>query len=155
MKNRFEGGVFSENEYNRFNQWGIDRVAQYLKEKGYAIVEKDTEDYDVDITAVKNGKTFLFEAEVKRGYPFSCEKDFKFDTVSFLGRKKKYHEKHDEGFYYCIVCYETSCVLSCHSSDIYKEGQRQLKTMSKKSRKGLDEFYLVPKEKCTFTLLEK
>lgn len=155
MKNKFEGGIFSEKEYNRSNQWGIDRVAEYLKSNGYTIIEKDTEDYDVDITATKGGKTFLFEAEVKRGYPFSCEKDFKFDTVSFLGRKKKYHNRHSEGFFYCIVCYETSCVLSCHSSDIYKDNQRQLKTLSKKSRRGLDEFYLVPKEKCKFTLLGK
>lgn len=155
MKNKFEGGIFSEKEYNRSNQWGIDKVAEYLKGKGYKIIEKDTEDYDVDITATKDGKTFLFEAEVKRGYPFSCEKDFKFDTVSFLGRKKKYHKRHEEGFFYCIVCYETSCVLTCHSSDIYKEEQRQLKTLSRKARKGLDEFYLVPKEKCKFTLLGK
>jgi len=155
MKNKFEGGVFSEKEYNRSNQWGIDKVAQYLKLNGYSIIEKDVEDYDVDITATKNGKTFLFEAEVKRGYPFSGEQDFKFDTVSFLGRKKKYHKRHEEGFFYCIVCYETSCVLSCHSSDIYKEEQRQLKRLSNKARKGLDEFYLVPKEKCKFTLLDK
>lgn len=155
MKNKFEGGIFSEKEYNRSNQWGIDKVAEYLKNSGYTILEKDTEDYDVDITAVKDGKTFLFEAEVKRGYPFSSQEDFKFDTVSFLGRKKKYHNRHKEGFFYCVVCYETSCVLSCHSSDIYKEEQRQLKRLSKKSRKGLDEFYLVPKEKCKFTLLGK
>ena len=32
MRNKFEGGIFSENEYNRSNQWGIDKVAQYLQQ---------------------------------------------------------------------------------------------------------------------------
>jgi hypothetical protein len=151
MTRKFKAGIFSDKEYKRSNQWGIDRVAEYLVNKGYSIVEKE-EDYDVDITAVKNGKIYLFEAEVKRGYPFTSVEDFKFPTVSFLGRKKKYHKKHESGFHYCVVCFETGCIISCHSSDIYIEEQRQLKTISKENRKkGLDEFYLVPKEKCTFT----
>jgi hypothetical protein len=47
--------------------------------------------------------------EVKHKYPFTdATESFKFDTVSFLGRKKKYGD-----FWYVIVCGETEALLLC------------------------------------------
>lgn len=149
-KGKYGARKFSKEQYKRNDKWGIDRIIDFLKSRGFTIEPKDKEDFQVDIIARKNKKTFFYEAEVKSGYPFTGSSDFKFPTVSFLGRKKKFHDKCEGGFYYCIVCKETETILYCHSSKIYKEEYRQLKTINTSYRQGLDEFYLVPKELCKF-----
>jgi hypothetical protein len=154
-RRKYGAGKFSKESYNKNDKWGIDRITEFLKRKGFTIHDKEEEDYKVDILAEKNGKLFHYEAEVKSGYPFTCVDDFKFPTVSFLGRKKKFHNNIEGGFYYCIVCKETEAILYCHSSKIYNEDYRQLKTINTKLRKGLDEFYLVPKEVCDFVEMKK
>ena len=152
MGRKFKAGEFSPHQYKVNNEWGISRVITHLKRKGFEIIEKEEEDYQIDIEAVKDGKTYYYEAEVKTGYPFTDADTFKFPTVSFLGRKKKYHERCG-GFYYAIVCRETECLLYCHSSVIYQEEFREIRTINTKHRKGKDEFYRVPKHLCTFVAL--
>jgi hypothetical protein len=154
-RRKFKAGEFSEHQYKTNNEWGIERVTKFLESRDFLVWDKDIEDYDVDIVAEKNGKLFYYEAEVKTGYPFTSVEDFKFPTVSFLGRKKKYHKRYEEGFYYCIVARETESIVYCHSSEIYKEEYRQIKTINTKHRKGIDEFYLVPKENCSFILMNE
>ena len=151
MRNRkYSGGKFSPEQYKNCNDFGISRITNYLKSRGYNVHEKEEEDYDVDIVAEKDGKIFKYEAETKSHYPFTSVEDYKFDTVSFLGRKKKYHERHKEGFYYCILCIETECLVYCHSSKIFKDEYKIERELNTKHRKGADEFYLVPKEDCSF-----
>jgi len=153
-RRKYAAGKFSKESYTNNDKWGIEKITSFLKKRGYIIHEKEKEDYGVDILAEKNGKFFYYEAEVKSGYPFTCVDDFKFPTVSFLGRKRKFHKNIEDGFYYCIVCKETEAILYCHSSKIYNEDYRKLKTINTKLRKGLDEFYLVPKEVCNFVKMK-
>lgn len=153
-KRKYAAGEFSPEQYKNNNEWGIARITKHLRDNGFTVVDKEVEDYDVDILAYKNGKEYRYEAEVKTGYPFSGVNDFKFPTVSFLGRKKKYHTRSKNGFYYAIVCRETEAIVYCHSDLIYKEEHRQIKTINTAHRKGIDEFYLVPKEECSWAQLK-
>jgi len=152
---KYKAGQFSPEQYASNNEWGIARITKHLRDNGFEVVDKEIEDYDVDIIATKDGKEFRYEAEVKTGYPFTGVDDYKFDTVSFLGRKKKYHKRSENGFYYAIVCKETEAIVYCHSEKIYKEEYRQIKTIKTAHRKGIDEFYLVPKNLCSFAVLSK
>ena len=151
MENRkLKAGEYSKHQYEVNNKWGIDRITSYLKSRGFNVHDKAEEDYDVDIIADKGGHTFKYEAEVKTGYSFTCKEDYRFDTVSFLGRKKKYHTRNKNGFYYCIVCKETESIVYCHSSDIYKDEYKIIRQINTSHRQGTDEFYLVPKNICSF-----
>jgi len=141
---------FSPEQYERCNDFGISIIEDYLRSRDYIIHEKEEEDYDIDITSEKDGVIFKYEAEVKTRYSFTSKEDYRFDTVSFLGRKKKYHDNNAEGFYYCIVCAETKCILYCHSSKIYKESYKVVLNINTDYREGTDVFYLVPKEDCSF-----
>jgi hypothetical protein len=140
---------FVQASYDRNDDWGKEVLVRWLEMHGsrFNIIEKEKEDYKVDILALdtKADKLVSFEVEVKHGYPFTDAESFKFDTVSFLGRKKKYGD-----FWYVIVCGETEALLLCHSLEIYKEEYREIKTIATNERNGLDEFYRVPKEKCLF-----
>lgn len=149
MKRKYEAQKFSRESYEMNDQWGIDKITRYLTARNFFVWDKEVEDYDVDILAEKNGKIFRYEAEVKTGYSFTSVEDFRFPTVSFLGRKKKFHND-EEGFYYCIVSRETECIVYCHSSTIYNPEYKEVKEINTEYRKGLDEFYLVPKELCSF-----
>lgn len=140
---------FVKASYDRNDEWGKEVLVRWLKRHGgrFNIIEKEKEDYKVDVLALdtQTDKLVGFEVEVKHKYPFTDAKSFKFDTVSFLGRKKKYGD-----FWYVIVCGETEALLLCHSLEIYKEEYREIKTITTNERNGLDEFYRVPKEKCLF-----
>ena len=145
---------FVQASYDRNDDWGKEVLVRWLEMHGsrFNIIEKEKEDYKVDILALdtKADKLVSFEVEVKHGYPFTDAESFKFDTVSFLGRKKKYGD-----FWYVIVCGETEALLLCHSLEIYKEEYREIKTIATNERNGLDEFYRVPKEKCLFYMAHK
>ena len=146
---KYKARKFVQASYDRNDDWGKDVLVRWLKMHGgrFAIIEKEKEDYKVDILALdtKADKLVSFEVEVKHGYPFTDAESFKFDTVSFLGRKKKYGD-----FWYVIVCGETESLLLAHSFEIYKEEYREIKTIATNERNGLDEFYRVPKSKCLF-----
>ena len=151
---KYNARKFVQASYDRNDDWGKEVLVRWLKMHGgrFAIIEKEKEDYKVDILALdtKADKLVSFEVEVKHGYPFTDAKSFKFDTVSFLGRKKKYGD-----FWYVIVCGETESLLLAHSFEIYKEEYREIKTIATNERNGLDEFYRVPKEKCLFYTIGK
>jgi hypothetical protein len=151
---KYNARKFVQASYDRNDDWGKEVLVRWLKMHGgrFAIIEKEKEDYKVDILALdtKADKLVSFEVEVKHGYPFTDAESFKFDTVSFLGRKKKFGD-----FWYVIVCGETEALLLAHSFEIYKEEYREIKTIATNERNGLDEFYRVPKEKCLFYTIGK
>ncbi len=146
---KYNARKFVQASYDRNDDWGKEVLLRWLKSYGtrFTIIDKDKEDYKVDIVVLdtKADKLMSFEVEVKHGYPFTDEESFKFDSVSFLGRKKKYGD-----FWYAIVCAETEAILIAHSYEIYKEEYREIKTIATTERNGLDEFYRVPKDKCIF-----
>lgn len=146
---KYKARKFVQASYDRNDDWGKEVLVRWLKMHGgrFTIIEKEKEDYKVDVMALDNkaDKLMGFEVEVKHGYPFTDSDSFKFDTVSFLGRKKKYGD-----FWYVIVCGETEALLLAHSFEIYKEEYREIKTIATNERNGLDEFYRVPKSKCLF-----
>ena len=139
-------GKFVESSYDRNNSFAIDIINKFLIDKGYTIVEK-VEDYGIDIEATKDGKTHMFEAEVKTGRSFTTRDSFPFPTVSFLARKKKWK---DIGFWYIIVCKETNYALVANSNDIFKDEYLETLIINTEERKGVDNFYRVPKDKCKF-----
>jgi len=146
---KYNARKFVQASYDRNDDWGKEILVRWLKSYGsrFTILDKEKEDYKVDIVVLdtKADKLMSFEVEVKHGYPFTDEESFKFDSVSFLGRKKKYGD-----FWYAIVCAETEAILIAHSFEIYKEEYREIKTIATTERNGLDEFYRVPKDKCIF-----
>lgn len=144
---KYPGRKFSKKDYDKNNDWGMAVLKDVLVARGYEIVGKDQEDYDIDIVAVRNGQAEFFEVEVKHNYPWTDRSDFKFDTVSFLGRKRKWN---DLNFWYCVICAETESIIFAQSSAIFKEENRTIKTVSSENRSGIDEFYMLPKEKCFF-----
>ena len=142
-----EGGKFVKESYEEENDWSIQHFSRILQMREYEVINKPKEDYRVDITAFKDGKESYYEVEVKKGYPFTSEEDFKFPTVSFLARKKKWAEI---GFWYVIICKETLSMVMCHSDEIFKDEYRVHRNVSTSQRKGSDIMYHVPKEKCIF-----
>jgi hypothetical protein len=145
---KFNARKFSQRSYNENDRFAKEVVKDFLGSLDWVNEIVDVEDYFVDLEVVdQDGRSHFFEAEVKSGYPFTGAHDFKFDSVSFLGRKKKW-EKH--GFYYCIVCRETESICLAHSKDIFKQEYKEIRSINKRDRSGLDAFYRVPKEHCSW-----
>lgn len=140
-------GKFSRASYDANNQWGIDQLSSFIVSKGFEIIPKRGEDYGIDIAAIRAGEIVYLEAEVKTNYPWTCREDFKFPTVSFLARKKKWDHVT---FWYVVICRETGAFVMCKSDDIFKEEYRTVKHINTQHRKGIDVTYNVPKEKCIF-----
>jgi hypothetical protein len=143
----YQARKFVKSDYDKNDDWGKDIVRKILLHRGYQIDEKPEEDYDIDFVAIRNGEREFFEVEVKHKYSWTGREDYRFDTVSFLGRKKKWEHK---GFWYLIICAETEALVIANSNRIYKDEYRQVKHVNTGSRRGLDEFYLVPKDRCYF-----
>jgi len=115
--------------YTRSNAWGIEQVQKLLTQHGYTILAK-YEDYGLDIKAEKDSIIEFYEVETRTKRPFTNQHDFQFDTVSFLARKEKWK---DIGFWYVIVCRETSAFIKCHSSVVFRNRlRRTLKSIQKK-----------------------
>ena len=111
----YKARKFNKNTYNEYDNFAKEKIIVFLTKKGHKIINKK-EDYNHDLVTCKNSVNYYFELEVKIGYPFTSKKDYKFNTVSFLGRKKRLHDLNP--FYYLIICKETNCVLFCDSNDI-------------------------------------
>jgi hypothetical protein len=60
-KRKYGAGEFSPEQYKNNNEWGIARITQHLRDNGFEVVDKEVEDYDVDILAYKNGKQYRYE----------------------------------------------------------------------------------------------
>ena len=143
---------FVPQSYERNNQKGIDKFTEYLRKRGHSVQDKEEEDYDVDIISYDiHQAPHKFEIEMKHGYPFTTRQSFRFPTVSFLARKKKWNIQ--EGFWYVIICGETDYFISCHSSVIYKPEYLVEKNIRTRERHGFDKMYHVPKDLCYFSKL--
>ena len=105
------------------------------------------EDYDIDVIAYKDGVKYRIEVEVKNTY-FENQETYPFDTVSFLGRKKKY--SNPGMFYYFLLSTKHNSFLYCESDIIYQEKHKETATVNTSQRYGEDLFYRVPKELCKF-----
>ena len=143
---------FVPNSYGRSDDWAVSKIKGFLVTKGYRILEKDAEDFAIDIAADRHGKIEYFEVETKTGYPFTGKDDYPFDTVSFLARKKKWASA---GYWYVILCRETLAFLMCNSNEIYQDKHFIKLGIDSAERKGNDEFYRVPKDKCYWYKLEE
>jgi hypothetical protein len=144
---RTKAGIFRKDSYDLNNDSAISKVQKYLEDNGFTVEEKEVEDYDIDVIANKDGLEYRIEVEVKNTY-FEDEETYPFDTVSFLGRKKKYS---DPGmFYYFLLSTKHNSFLYCESDIIYKEKHKETATVNTSQRYGEDLFYRVPKELCKF-----
>jgi hypothetical protein len=149
MDKRKSPSLFVPKSYHRSNKWALNLFCQYLIKKKFEIINSE-ENYGLDITAKFKNKVFYFEIETKTGYKFTSKKDFKFGTVSFLARKKKWA---DLGFLYVIICRETRYAILCHSKVIYQDKYKTDLTINSAERIGSDEFYRVPKDICKWVNL--
>jgi hypothetical protein len=147
MRMKYSARKFVQESYDRNDEWGKSIVLRWLStyEDRFHVIQKQGEDYGVDIQVNAGENVISFEVEVKHGYPFTSADTFPFDSVSFLGRKRKFGK-----FWYVVVCAETEAICICHSDEIYQEKYREIKTIATSERNGLDEFYRVPKDKCSF-----
>lgn len=143
---KFAARKFVQESYDTNDAYGKAVVTAWLKTQDWVDHIIDEEDYGIDLEVIDhNGRSQFFEAEVKGNYPWTDKDSFKFDTVSFLGRKKKWEGK---GFYYVLVCAETQALCIAHSSEIFKEEYREVRRIKTGHRNGLDAFYRVPKDIC-------
>jgi hypothetical protein len=137
---------FIQESYDRNNSWSIELVSNFFKHKGYSI-HNEEEDYNIDFSIKKGDIHKHIEVEVKSNYPFRSKEDFRFSTVSFLGRKEKWK---DLDFLYIIVCAETKYAVACNSKHIFQEKFREKIYLNHYEREGYDTLYRVPKEDCLF-----
>ena len=144
---RTRAGVFRQDDYDELNDLSIKKVSSYLERRGYLVPYKK-EDYDIDIVAYKGDQEYRVEVEVRTKLTWTSENDFPFDTVSFLGRKKKYQD--NKPFWYFLVSNDMKHFLYCSSDDIFKEEYRKVKKINTEKRFGTDSAYHVPKHKCHF-----
>lgn len=135
---------FVQESYDDNDALAKELLINFLVGRGHTIISQE-EDYGIDIATEKDNQLWWFEAEMKNGRPWTVKEDFPFDTVSFLGRKKKW-----DNYFYFIICKETGAALYCHSNDIYKEEYKVNLFINTSQRKGTDLFYRVPKEECIF-----
>ena len=143
---------FVQESYNENDVFAKLLFSAYISAKNHCIKSIE-ENYYHDIVTEKDGDDYYFELEVKHNYPFTSSDTFKFDTVSFLGRKKRLHDI--QPFYYIIVCAETEWAISCHSNDIYEESNIEELDINTSHRTGKDLMYRVDKIKCKFFNLNK
>lgn len=143
---------FDKKSYNENDEYAKKRITKFLIKRGHKVIQ-DKEDYNHDLVTEKKGLVFYFEFEVKRNYPFTNKEDYKFNSVSFLGRKSRLH--NIEPYYYMILCYETDSVVFCYSSNIFKDEYKESLNLNKHNRKGSDEMYRVPINKCNFFTLKE
>lgn len=137
---------FIQESYNTYNQKGIKLLSDFLSSKGYEIEPKE-EDYNIDIVAHKDGKKYLFEAEMKKDISITTPENF-YKTVSFLSRKRKFAEKN--WFIYFIISNRNSGAIWAPSDVIFKDEHKVQKYITKDGREGWEDFYEVPRELCRF-----
>lgn len=135
---------FVQESYDANDALAKELLMNFLMRRGHTIVSH-VEDYGVDISTEKDSELYWFEAEIKIKRPWTNKEDFPFDTVSFLGRKKKWGD-----YYYFIICRETGAALFCHCTEIYKDEYKEIVHVNSPGRSGADVFFRVPKEKCIF-----
>lgn len=138
---------FNKEIYHISDGYSKQVFSQFLKEKGHQIVSIE-EDYTFDIITRKNNKTYYFELETKTGVPWTSKNDFRYETVSFLGRKIRLHAIRQ--FFYVIICRETGSALCCRSDIIYLPEHKEELDINSQYRMGKDVFYRVSIDRCVF-----
>ena len=141
---------FNAQDYFVYDAYAKNRLLVYLSKRGHSVI-KDEEDYQHDIVTEKENIRYYFEVEVKKGYSFISKETYKYDTVSFLGRKKRLHEI--KPFIYVIICHETGAALYCTSNVIYNEAYKKTINVNTTTRQGIDEVYRVPIDHCQFFII--
>lgn len=144
---KYSARKFVKESYDKNDNLAKKIFIKFIKKKGYNIINSK-ENYQHDIVAEKDNVVHYFELEVKNNYPFRDRKSFPFETVSFLGRKKRLHEINP--FFYVIICTETNCALTAFSEDIFDNNYVEEFKIQTQHRNGLDQFYRIPKELCSF-----
>lgn len=144
---KYSARKFNKNSYAENDNFAKNLFIEYIKKMGHNIINTN-ENFEHDIITEKNGLKYFFETEVKIGYPFELKESFKFNTVSFLGRKKRLHDINP--FFYVIICKETKYALCSHSNIIFKDEYFENVYVNSKDRKGNDGMYRVPLDKCKF-----
>ena len=148
----YDARKFNQGSYDHSDKYAKDLFISYIKNSGHHLFSV-VENYDHDIITMKDGVKFFFELETKSKYPFTTMDTFPFDSVSFLGRKKRLHLKNK--FHYIIICRETEWAVTCESQNIFKEEYSESLNINTPNRKGKDQMYRVPKEKCIFFNINK
>ena len=144
---KYKARTFNQESYNENDEYAKKKITKFLIQRGHKVIQ-DKEDYNHDLITKRNEIKFYFEFEVKRNYPFTNRKDYKFNSVSFLGRKIRLHDI--KPYYYMILCYETDCIVFCHSSKIFKDEYKETLNLNTFDRKGNDQMYRVPIDECNF-----
>jgi hypothetical protein len=121
-------------------------LIDYLKSRGHRVIENE-DIYGLDFFTVKDQKWFNWEVEVKANIAWTSVDDFPYETISFLGRKKRLET---ENFWYVIICSATKSAIFAPSTVIFKEEYKVVNKVRSEYRTGFDEFYRVPKELCIF-----
>jgi len=149
---KYEARKFNQKSYDNNDKFAKDKFIEFISSRGHTIFSSE-ENFDHDIVTEKDGIKYYFELEVKRNYPFTSKNTYKFDTVSFLGRKKRLHLK--QRFHYIIICIETEWAVSCDSEDIFLDEYVENLNIDTEDRSGRDQMYRVPKESCKFFNINK
>ena len=137
---------FNQQSFDENDGIGRQLLTAFLEKKGHN-VSNNCDKYGIDLVSEKDGIEYKWEVEMKSKRPWTCMDDFAFKTVSFLNRKAKWKE---DIFWYVIICSETQAALMCRSDIIFDEQYKEKLYINTAQRKGTDEFYRVPKEKCIF-----
>ena len=138
---------FDAKMYTNTDNLAKEMFKPFITNRGH-IITKEDEDYKHDLQTEKDGEVFLFELEISLANVFSSKEDYKYEKVSFLGRKERLHDI--EPFYYVIICKATRTALVAHSSDIYCGDNYIERYVNTPNREGLDRFYVVDKDKVKF-----
>jgi hypothetical protein len=142
---------FNQKSFDENDNVGRTLLIDYLVNKGHEVY--DNEDlYGIDLYSFKDDKQYWWEVEMKSFRPWTCKKDFPFDSVSFLDRKAKWKDKN---FWYVIICKETKAAIFCQSNIIFDEKYKQKLYINTQERKGADNFFRVPKDLCIFVPTEE
>ena len=137
---------FNQKSFDQNDEKGKGLLKAYLISKGHNIVE-NCDKYGIDFFSEKDGIEYFWEVEMKSKRPWTCKEDFPFPSVSFLSRKAKWKENK---FWYVIICKETHDAIFCQSTLIFDEKYKQKLYINTQERKGLDNFFRVPKDLCIF-----
>ena len=98
---------FNQKSFEDNDNLGRTLLIDYLVNKGHEVYENE-DIYGIDLYSYKDDKEYWWEVEMKSRRPWTCKKDFPFDSVSFLNRKAKWKDKN---FWYVIICTETNAAI--------------------------------------------
>ena len=144
--NKYGARTFSQSSYDNNDLIAKYMFIPFLKARNH-IIMMEAENFKHDLITVQNYNIHCFELEIS-SKPFEGIDSFPFESVSFLGRKKRLHQI--KPFHYVIISKSTGWALSAQSSTIYQDQYIKELKINKNGRVGKDLCYWLPKEKCKF-----